>query len=559
MAEDHNNEYRLERIVNMLIEYSRGNFGVREEMTDEDDALNTVISGLNMLGEELQHYQDELNQQNELLTNILSNIDEVVYSRQIISETPTLSPFTFISPRIEEILGFKPEELIEDPQKWVTAIHPDDNINTMKAIGKLLNGKEVNLSYRLFHPYRKEYIWIEDRIVPMKNAEGDVTHIYGTARDVSEQNIINIDLEEKNEFISRLISSSDQFFYIVAIDQEKTFESHFTYLSWQIEKIQGGRIIDINQNPMGWWETVHPEDQQTVMEANRIMFSTKQPITRIYRVKHATEDRYIWLEDYVVPVPDEHGMIREFYGSARDITSRKNAELEREQLIIELNKRYNELMQFNYIVSHNLRAPVANLMGLTNLLDISSTKEEQQTTIGYIKEATASMDEVLQDLNIILSTRSTLSEYEETFSLKDVVTLVCSNLSKEMKETNAIIHTRIEEQADELKSIKSFIQSSVFNLIANAIKYREKNRSLVINVYAGVKSGRTVISVSDNGMGIDLSKNRDRIFGMYSQLHTQYEGKGLGLYMTKTQIEALGGTIDVTSDLGLGTTFTITL
>lgn len=559
MVEDKNSGSRLERIVSMLEEYSKGNFEMRDEMTVEDDGLSTVMSALNVLGEEFRHIQKEWNQQNELLSNILNNIDEVIYSRQIILDTPTLSPFTFISPRIEEILGFKPEELLADPQRWVNAIHPDDNVNTMKAIDKLMKGKEVTVSYRQFHPHTQEYIWIEDRAVPILNEKGEVTHIYGAARDISEQNTISKDLEEKNEFISRLISSSDQFFYIVAIDQENPFESNFTYLSWQIEKIQGGKIADINANPMGWWETVHPDDQQTVIEANRIMFSTKQPITRIYRVKHATEDRYIWLEDYVVPVPDEHGMIREFYGSARDITSRKNAELEREQLIIELNKRYNELMQFNYIVSHNLRAPVANLMGLTSLLDISSTKEEQQTTINYIKEAAGSMDEILQDLNIILSTRSTLNESEETFSLKDVVTLVSSNLSKEIKDTNAIIHTRIEEGADELKSIKSYIQSSVFNLIANAIKYREKNRSLVINVYAGVKSGRTVISVSDNGMGIDLSKNRDRIFGMYSQLHTHYEGKGLGLYMTKTQIEALGGTIDVTSDLGLGTTFTITL
>ena len=559
MSKQVNTANRLESIVNMLIEFSRGNFEIQEEIGEDDDPLNTVIAGLNMVGEELAHYKRELGRNTEFLENILSSLDEVVYARAVLHDSPTLSPFTFISGRAEEILGISKEELQKEPDKWPRAIHPDDVEHSDLYIANVLAGKERVLVYRLYHPLHRQYRWIEDRIVPKINSAGVVTELYGSARDITELRKTTIELEDKNRLISRIITSSDQFFYIVSLNPQNTFINNFSYLSWQIEKIQGSTMEEIHNNPLGWLESIHPDDVEHVKDINRQMFSTRKPVMRTYRVKHARTGEYVWLEDYVAPVADESGHIAELYGSVRDITAQKKSELEREQLIRELSNKYNQLMQFNYIVSHNLRAPVAHILGLGKLLHTDINATDKETTLEYIQEAALALDDLLQDLNVILSTRSMLNEKTETFLLADVVRTVCNNLQNEIKKSNAVIETNIHPQAAEIVSIKSYIQSAIFNLITNAIKYKSPERTPVIRIEATRCEGKTVITVADNGMGINLGTHGDRLFGLYNRFHPEHEGKGLGLYMTKTQMESLGGHITVESTEGVGTTFIITL
>jgi signal transduction histidine kinase len=169
------------------------------------------------------------------------------------------------------------------------------------------------------------------------------------------------------------------------------------------------------------------------------------------------------------------------------------------------------------------------------------------------------MDDLLRDLNKVLSVRSTLEEKMQMFLISEVISLICVNLKKEIDESGAKINVAIDHSADPLTSIKSYIQSALFNLVGNAIKYRSPDRSPVISIRGYKYGGHTVISIEDNGLGIDLNADKDKIFMLYGRLHHDREGKGLGLYMTKTQIESLKGTIEIESQKGRGTTFTITL
>lgn len=559
MHTNENNNTRLDDIINMLIEYSQGNFDIRLTVTEEDDALNTVASGLNMLGEELAHYEKQITENRDFLQNILSSIDEVVYAMKINPEKPSESQYTFVNGRTEEILGIPTRQLMEQPSLWINAIHPDDAKYTSGLIDNLLQGNDQVFSYRVFHKTSGEYIWIEDRVMPKKDSNGVVTEIYGSARNITSLKQANIELQQKNELVSRIVSTSDQFFYIVKVDEQNSFANNFSYHSWQIEDIQGSTAEDIKNNPMGWVEAVHPDDMPRIKAYNRQMFSAKKPVMRIYRVKHKHTGEYIWLEDYVVPVANADGRIRELYGSVRDISARKKDELEKERLIKELNDKVNEAMQFNYIVSHNLRAPVANIIGLAELLNMDMPADDLKTTLQYITEAAFNMDELLNDLNTILSARSNLNEKIEPVLLDDVIHTVCMNLKKEINLSKAIIDKNIHASAATVHVIKSYMQSILFNLISNALKYRADDRPPHINITAEKQSDRTIIKVADNGIGIDLEKHGENIFGIYNRFHLAREGKGLGLHMTKTQVEALGGTITVESTPGVGTTFTVIL
>lgn len=549
----------IDDIINLLIEYSQGKFDKRLVITESDDLFNTVASGLNMLGEELAHNEKQLLDSKSFLQDILSSIDEVIYARKVVDGSLLSGEYTFISDRTDEILGMSVAELMSNAVLWTSVIHPEDALNISGKVNEILKGKEVAFTYRLFHKKKKEYIWLEERLVPQKSNDGTVTTFFGSARDITELKKKNIEIEEKNEFVSRLVATSDQFFYIAAIDKDDSFRSNFTYCSWQIEEIYGATPDELMNGSDQWVDAVHPDDLPNVKRDNQIMFSEKKSVMRTYRVQHKNTGEYIWLEDYVVPVVDDNGDVRELYGSVRDISIRKQDELEKETLIKELSHKVNEVMQFNYIVSHNLRAPVAHIIGLAKLLDTDMPKEDLQATISYISEAAHSMDELINDLNTILSARSDINEKTELVNINDVLRSVCNNLRKEIEVSKVEIEKDIVAEAETLDTIKSYLQSILFNLISNAIKYRSPDRLAHIKVSAEKQGDRTVIRVADNGMGMDMEKYGEKIFGIYNRFHLNLEGKGLGLHMTKTQVESLGGTITVESTPNVGTVFTVTL
>lgn len=241
------------------------------------------------------------------------------------------------------------------------------------------------------------------------------------------------------------------------------------------------------------------------------------------------------------------------------ISGLRTAELEQERLLLELGRRHDELMQFSHIVSHNLRSPVASILGLAELLSGQPMPEESSQTCKYILQAARSMDNLLRDLNNVLSVRATLEEKKQIFSIRDVVYNISINLKREIEETKTELHVVIDQRADELNTIKSYVQSSLYNLVSNAIKYRCEHRRPIVKIDVSKRDNRTVVIVTDNGTGINLEAHKDRIFSLYGRLHSNRDGQGLGLYMTKTQIESLNGTIAVESEVGKGTVFTIIL
>ena len=526
---------------------------------DIDDELSAVVSGLNMLGEELKNFQWQAKNHHDFLQNIMGSIDEVVYARDLDYHNVPFGKFTFVSDRCSEIIGHGSNMLLESPELWYKAIHSQDQEHYIRGMHKLLQGMDVVLLYRLALPGKKGYRWIEDRIVAQPDADGQVIHTFGSARDVTEQQESKLELEAKNEFISRMIASSDQFFYIVALCQHDTFANNFTYLSWQIEKIQGSKVEVLKNNPRSWIELIHPDDLEGLIADNKVMFSTGMPVTRIYRVRHAITNEYVWLEDYVIPVADQSGKIIELYGSARDISARKEAKLKLETLNAELNLRYKELMQFSYIVSHNLRSPVANIMALAKLLNDGMPEQEAGLVTNYMLEEARQMDVQLHDLNVIISTKSDFNIKKELVEFSDVISSVQHALSEEIGNSDASFNVEIGVDAQEIFSIKSYLHSIFFNLISNSIKYYLGDGRPIIEIGIYRDQQNTVIRVADNGPGIDLEANGESLFALYGRFKQTKNGTGLGWYTTKTQVETLGGKISVESVLGRGTTFTILL
>ncbi|MFM7015199.1 MAG: ATP-binding protein [Bacteroidota bacterium] len=289
-------------------------------------------------------------------------------------------------------------------------------------------------------------------------------------------------------------------------------------------------------------------------------------IAKSFEDLHLQKDgKQVYILRKYYPVYNEKKELEMMLGYGLDITSIKESELaakrSEEQLRLansKLQKNYSQLMQYSYVVSHNLRAPIANLVGLSNFFD-DTGHDKNNTIIKHIKDSSERIDEILKDLNSILAIREEINKSVEQVSLMKVLNEVKSDLKFEIDDANAIITTNFNE-CDMVHSINSFMHSIFYNLISNSLKYRDRNRDCLINISADFEDKSVTLKFGDNGIGIDMNKYRDKVFGLYRRFHKDVaEGTGVGLHLIKEQIETLGGSIHVESELGKGTTFTIEL
>lgn len=245
----------------------------------------------------------------------------------------------------------------------------------------------------------------------------------------------------------------------------------------------------------------------------------------------------------------------------KNITEAKTLELERERITADLIQHNSHLEQFTYIVSHNLRAPVANIIGLTEMLkeyDQDLDPDARQEVVERLSLSIKNIDTVIKDLNNVLQSRKPVNEKKETVNLKslcdDIITNTYNSIIKE--------NVKLDYSFDEVEfvfTIRSYLYSIFYNLISNSIKYRQTGIAPVITITSHKVKDKVELRFKDNGKGIDMEKNGAQLFGLYKRFDTSVEGKGMGLFMVKTQVEALGGTIEINSKLGEGTEFIITL
>lgn len=237
----------------------------------------------------------------------------------------------------------------------------------------------------------------------------------------------------------------------------------------------------------------------------------------------------------------------------------KQRTFELEETVKNLINQNNDLEQFSYIVSHNMRAPVARILGLINLLDSSVGEgEERAQLMEYLKESTIGLDEIIHDLSQIIDLRRGSEMIMEKVDLEKVIQHNLSDLSDEIRKSKAQLKLSIDVK--ELNTVKGYIQSILFNLISNAVKYRDPERQLILKISTSETASNVVIEVEDNGLGVNMPEGRlNEIFHLYKRTHTHVQGKGLGLYLVKTQVEALNGQIAVTSEPGKGSYFRVTI
>ena len=260
-----------------------------------------------------------------------------------------------------------------------------------------------------------------------------------------------------------------------------------------------------------------------------------------------------------VPLKNEQNEIDRILLVTQNITETKKAEEERNQLIKDLKSQNEELQRFAYIISHNLRAPIVNITALLDLYnDFNPEDPENPEVIENLKIATGILNNTLQDLIDVVAIKKNKLPKIERINFELLATNIETSLSKQIEESGALI-SKDFSKARSINYIYSHLENFLTNLTTNAIKYRSPDQDLHIQIKTYEDGEFMVIEFKDNGIGIDLERYGDRLFGLYQRFHSHVEGKGLGLYLVREQIRAHDGNLHVESEVGKGTTFYIYL
>ncbi len=253
---------------------------------------------------------------------------------------------------------------------------------------------------------------------------------------------------------------------------------------------------------------------------------------------------------------DTNGSICRIKGTIQDITDRKNAEIELNNsfnIVTEQNKR---LLNFSYIVSHNLRSHTSNITSLLTLLEEEESREGKEQLMNHIRNVSDLLNETMINLNDVVSIQKNINLIVEPLPLRSYVDKAIEILSEQIVLKKAVVNNAIPKETIVTYN-PAYLESIVLNFISNAIKYSHPERTPLVTISCSEKPGETILQIKDNGTGIDLEKYGHKLFGMYKTFHGNKDARGIGLFICKNQIETMGGKIEVESEIGEGTTFKI--
>jgi len=272
----------------------------------------------------------------------------------------------------------------------------------------------------------------------------------------------------------------------------------------------------------------------------------------------SAKNNMLWLKVKAVPVIDHLGKCTSVKGVIQDIDSEKRKLLKLEQSINLLTDQNRRLQNFAYIVSHNLRSHTGNLQFMVNLFEQTETTEEREEIFSHIKTISDSLDLTIEHINEIVKIQTEITKERKMVELEPMFKNICSALKNNIETINAHVEGDFT-QCREISYIPAYMESILQNLLTNSLKYSHPDRQPVIKCYTLTEGKHIYLIFEDNGLGIDLDRYGDKIFGMYKTFHQNTDAKGIGLFITRNQIEALGGSIKVDSTVNVGTKFTIRL
>jgi PAS domain S-box-containing protein len=275
-------------------------------------------------------------------------------------------------------------------------------------------------------------------------------------------------------------------------------------------------------------------------------------------------DANMFFEFNIIPLERVDNKVQHVLVIIKNVTENKKKEDQLRNTIKEMEVLSDQmiyqnkvLQDFAYITSHNLRSPIANFKALLQIYEIFQDEEEKKAVFDKIKNASESLTKTINELTDTISIKGSLKKELELLSFQKEIDGVKESIWIDVEESGAIISTDFKD-APTILYPKIYLESIILNLLTNSMKYRSLERPLKIHVSSHKLGDKIVFTWNDNGIGIDLEKHGKQLFGLKNTFHDREDSRGIGLYITRNQIESVGGTITAESKVDEGCTFKVT-
>ena len=500
----------------------------------------------NKIFESLQKSNDEIRESNERYDIVAKATSDTIWDWKIQEDD-----FVW-NKGIQDVFGYNREDVGKTSKWWFDRIHPEDSIKMSIKLYSFIEQKTEKWQdqYR-FKCADGTYKYVFDRGFLVKDENGNVIRMIGTIQDVTKQK----EEEQRLKLLETVITQTKDAVIITESEKSHRTVPKIVFVNPAFTSMTGYKSSEV----IGKTPTVFMGRKSVENQLSNLSKALKgKEEFKFETLNHTKNGEEYWVNFSMIPITNKEGEHSHWISIQRDITEEKKREKEKEQLIRELTQNNKDLKQFSYITSHNLRAPLSNLTGLLYLIEeIPVDNPELKEILNGFSKSTHLLNETINDLVKVVIIKDNPSIQKEEVLIKDVFENVFNQLSFLISLHKPILKIELEKVTI-LNINRAYLESILLNLFTNAIKYRSPKRTLRVFVSSKEVGENIILIFKDNGIGIDLERNGDKIFGLYQRFHNHPDSKGLGLYLVKSQVESMGGTINVESEVDKGTTFTIT-
>lgn len=413
---------------------------------------------------------------------------------------------------------------------------------------RALQGEEFTRLQKIHHPTQAEEKHYEISFSGIRDDSSELIGVTMMGRDMSKERLIEQELKDIKEF-RFLAENVPQLIWITRANGEPEFynERFLRYTGLSMGKLKNEQ----------WRKLIHPDDLEEGMDIWNRALHTGQACDMEYRLKRARDQSYRWHLVRSVPMKNEEGEVTHWIGSATDVHERKlqtQQIADKKRQLESINKYMDD---FVHTTAHDMRVPVARLQLLVDTFR-ELPPEERESLLPKISRSVRHLDSTLRGLVQVIELQNSEERIEDKISIQQIMDDILERQQETIYKSQSVIRIRDDETC-EVCYVKSYLYTIISNLISNAIQYRSETRPLQLDVHIKKTGGYCQLVFKDNGLGIDLKKYRKQLFKPFRRVNPQTEGIGLGLYVINTILEKNGGYVEVDSQPGEGSVFSIYL
>ncbi|PJJ83245.1 sensor histidine kinase [Mucilaginibacter auburnensis] len=463
-----------------------------------------------------------------------------------------------------QLLGYSEDELRVTDFQHLT--HPDDLQADLALVASVLRGERDGFTMEKRYIHKNgNIIYALLAVALVKSKNGDPLYFISQVNDITQLKTLEFALKESVDKMKSIQNASTRVGVV-----ETDLNGLIRVFNTGAENLLGytsQEVVDLHSPLLFHNKTEIAERKSHLaqlysrpiigLEALVINLKTNAFETQEWNLVRKDGSEFA-VQTTVTPVKNADNDVVGYLFIFFDITLLKDAEQEVKTLLDVTREQNNRLLNFAHIVSHNLRSHSGNIGMVLELMQEETPESTQNEFYPLLQKASNNLTDTIAHLNEIVLMSTGVEKSMVFLNLAEYVDRALLNIQAIILENNAVVKNEVEKEVF-VRAVPAYLESIILNLLTNALKYKSPFRSPIINISAIADDTHVSIVVKDNGSGIDLKLHGNKLFGMYKTFHGNRDARGIGLFITKNQVEAMGGSIEVASKINVGTVFTIYL